>query len=41
MWCCRMTEKIRWTDRVENEEELHGVKKYTTYDNKTGNVRIT
>ena len=22
MWCCRRMEKISWTDRVRNEEEL-------------------
>jgi hypothetical protein len=26
MWCCRRMEKISCTDRVGNEEELHGVK---------------
>jgi len=35
MWCCRMMEKISWTDRVRNEEVLHRVKKdrnYLTYN---------
>jgi hypothetical protein len=27
MWCWRRMEKISWTDRVRNEEVLHGVKK--------------
>jgi hypothetical protein len=26
MWCWRRMEKIRWTDRVRNEEILHRVK---------------
>jgi hypothetical protein len=26
MWCCRMIEKIRWTDHVRNEEILLRVK---------------
>jgi hypothetical protein len=26
MWCWRRMEKISWTDRVRNEEVLHGVK---------------
>jgi hypothetical protein len=26
MWCWRRMEKIIWTDRVRNEEVLHGVK---------------
>jgi hypothetical protein len=26
MWCCRRMEKIRWTDRVRNEEVLKRVK---------------
>ena len=26
MSCCRRMEKISWTDRVGNEEVLHGVK---------------
>jgi hypothetical protein len=26
MWCWRRMEKISWTDRVGNEEVLHGVK---------------
>jgi hypothetical protein len=26
MWCWRRMEKIRWTDRVRNEEVLHRVK---------------
>ena len=26
MWCWRRMEKIRWTDRVRNEEALHRVK---------------
>jgi hypothetical protein len=26
MWCWRRMEKIRWTDRVRNEEVLHKVK---------------
>jgi hypothetical protein len=25
-WCWRRMEKISWTDRVRNEEELQGVK---------------
>jgi hypothetical protein len=29
MWCCRRTEKISWTDPVENEV-LHRVKKERT-----------
>ena len=27
MWCCRMMEKMSWTDHVKNEEVLHRVKK--------------
>jgi hypothetical protein len=27
MWCWRGTEKIKWTDRVRNEEVLQRVKK--------------
>jgi hypothetical protein len=27
MWCWRRVEKISWTDRVRNEEELHRGKK--------------
>jgi hypothetical protein len=26
MWCWGRMEKINWTDHVENEEVLHGVK---------------
>jgi hypothetical protein len=26
MWCWRRMEEISWTDRVRNEEILHGVK---------------
>jgi hypothetical protein len=26
MWCWKRMEKISWTDRVRNEEVLHGVK---------------
>jgi len=25
MWCCKMMEKISWTDRVRNVEVLHTV----------------
>jgi hypothetical protein len=34
MWCWRRMEKISWTDRVRNEEVLHRVKKYPTYNKK-------
>jgi len=27
MWCWRRMERISWTDRLKNEEVLHGVKK--------------
>ena len=26
--CCRRLEKISWTDRVKNEEVLHGVNEH-------------
>ena len=31
MWCWRRTEKISWTERVKNEEVLHGVKEEMNY----------
>jgi len=34
MWCWRRMEKVSWTDRVRNEEELQRIKK-------EGNVRRT
>jgi hypothetical protein len=27
MWCCRRMEKMRWSDRVKNDEVLRRVKK--------------
>jgi len=30
MWCWR-TEKISWTDRVRNEEVLHGIREERNY----------
>jgi len=25
MWCCRRIEVISWTDRLKNEDVLHGI----------------
>jgi hypothetical protein len=37
MWCRRRMEKIIWTDRVRNGEDLHGEKENPTYNkNKEG-----
>jgi hypothetical protein len=37
MWSWKMME-IAWTDRVKNEEVLHGVKEYPTDNKKEGRL---
>jgi len=45
MWCWIKKEKISWTDRVKNEEELHRVKGYRnalhTIKRRKGNSVVT
>jgi hypothetical protein len=35
MWCCRRLEKIKWSEKVTNEQVLEGIREKRTLPNNT------